>query len=137
MRRLLGTLLGAVIAFVVIVTLPVWLGALVAAICLVLLAAYSMSGDYFMQTLFLTPMLLIFATLGDENKGITYTGERVFFTIVGVAVGVVALVVLDRWDRAALAGTVSPPTGAAAAAVPLRAVIPSASRPVASGCPVR
>ena len=104
--RLLGTLLGAVIAFVVIVTLPVWLGALVAAICLVLLAAYSMSGDYFMQTLFLTPMLLIFATLGDENKGITYTGERVFFTIVGVAVGVVALVVLDRWDRAALAGTV-------------------------------
>lgn len=104
--RLLGTLLGAVIAFVVIVTLPVWLGALVAAICLVLLAAYSMSGDYFMQTLFLTPMLLIFATLGDENKGITYTGERVFFTIVGVAVGVVALIVLDRWDRAALAGTV-------------------------------
>jgi hypothetical protein len=46
-------------------------------------------------------MLLIFATLGDEDKGITYTSERVFYTIVGVAIGAVAAVVLDRWDRAA------------------------------------
>lgn len=99
--RLLGTLLGAVIAFAAIVALPTWLEALVAAVCLLLLAAYSMSGDYFMQTLFLTPMLLIFATLGDEAQGITYTSERVFYTVVGVGLGVAALVVLDRWDAAA------------------------------------
>jgi len=77
------------------------LAALVAAVCLYWLAVYSMSGNYFMQTLFLTPMLLIFATLGDEEKGLVYTGERVFFTIVGVAVGVVAAIVLDRWDKVA------------------------------------
>jgi uncharacterized membrane protein YgaE (UPF0421/DUF939 family) len=99
--RLLGTLAGAVLAFVVILVLPLWAAALVAAVCLVLLATYSLGGSYFMQTLFLTPMLLIFATLGDEDKGITYTSERVFYTIVGVAIGAVAAVVLDRWDRAA------------------------------------
>ena len=84
-----------------IVALPTLLAALVAAVCLYWLAVYSMSGNYFMQTLFLTPMLLIFATLGDEEKGLVYTGERVFFTIVGVAVGVVAAIVLDRWDKVA------------------------------------
>lgn len=99
--RLLGTLAGALLAFVVIVTLPTALAALVAAVCLVLLATYSLGGSYFMQTLFLTPMLLIFATLGDEDKGITYTAERVFYTLVGVVIGVGAAVLLDRWDRAA------------------------------------
>lgn len=98
--RLLGTLFGAIIAFVVIVFLPTPLAALVAAVCLFLLATYSMGGDYFMQTMFLTPMLLIFATLGDEEKGLVYTSERVFFTIIGVVIGVVAVFVLDRWDRA-------------------------------------
>ena len=99
--RLLGTLVGALLSFVVIVWAPVWLALIVAAICLVLLATYSMGGSYFMQTLFLTPMLLIFATIGDEQQGITYTSERVFYTIVGVGVGVIAAWVLDRWDRAA------------------------------------
>ena len=99
--RLLGTLGGALLALAVIVLLPVWAGALVAAVCLVLLATYSMGGSYFMQTFFLTPMLLIFATLGDEGKGVTYTTERVFYTIVGVAVGVLAAWGLDRWDKAA------------------------------------
>lgn len=98
--RLLGTLAGAVLAFVVVLWLPVWLAAVVAAVCLVLLATYSMGGSYFMQTFFLTPMLLIFATLGDEEKGLTYTAERVFYTILGVAVGFLAAWALDRWDRA-------------------------------------
>ncbi len=97
--RLLGTLLGAIIAFVVIVTVPTLIAALVAAVCLYFLAVYSMSGNYFMQTMFLTPMLLIFATLGDEEKGLIYTGERVFYTIVGVVIGVLAAFILDRWDR--------------------------------------
>ena len=97
--RLLGTLFGAVIAFAVIVALPTPLAAVAGAVCLFLLATYSMGGDYFMQTLFLTPMLLIFATLGDEQKGLAYTGERVFFTIIGVVIGVIAVLLLDRWDR--------------------------------------
>lgn len=99
--RLLGTLAGAVIAYVAIVALPVALGAVVAFVCLFLLATYSMGGNYFMQTLFLTPMLLILATLGDPDKGVSYTAGRVFYTIVGVAIGVAALVLLDWWDKAA------------------------------------
>ncbi|MCU0297425.1 MAG: FUSC family protein [Candidatus Nanopelagicales bacterium] len=99
--RLLGTLFGAVLAFVAIVALPSWGALLVAAVCLPLLAAYSMSGNYFMQTLFLTPMLLIFTTIGDEAEGISATAERVFYTIVGVAVGFAAAWALARWDRAA------------------------------------
>lgn len=99
--RLLGTMAGALLAFLVIVWAPTWLAAVIAAICLVLLATYSMGGSYFMQTLFLTPMLLIFSTIGDEEKGVTYTSERVFYTLVGVAIGFLAAWVLDRWDKAA------------------------------------
>jgi hypothetical protein len=97
--RLLGTLFGVGISLVAILLLPTWLAALVALICLFLLATYSMGGDYLMQTLFLTPMLLIFATLGDAAKGLEYTAERAVFTVVGVALGVVAAILLDRWDR--------------------------------------
>lgn len=99
--RLLGTLLGAVIAFAAIVTLPTIGALLVAAICLPLLAAYSMSGNYFLQTTFLTPMLLIFTTLGDLEGGISATAERVYYTILGVAVGAVAAWFLQRWDAKA------------------------------------
>lgn len=104
--RLLGTLAGAVLAYVVILALPTWAAALVAAACLVLLATYSLGGSYFMQTLFLTPMLLIFASLGDPDKGISYTGERVTFTLVGVAIGAVAAVLLDSWDKRAQAADI-------------------------------
>ena len=105
--RLLGTIAGAAFALAVIVWSPTWLAVLIGAVCLVLLATYSMGGSYFMQTLFLTPMLLIFATLGDEQKGITYTGERVAYTITGVLIGVVAAWLLDRWDRASADVTAS------------------------------
>ena len=99
--RLLGTLAGALLALAVILLLPVWAAALFAAVCLVLLASYSMGGSYFMQTLFLTPMLLIFATLGDGDKGFTYTIERVYYTIIGIAVGALAAWALHKWDKAA------------------------------------
>ncbi len=99
--RLLGTLAGALLAFLAIVVLPPIGALLFAALCLPLLAAYSMSGNYFLQTLFLTPMLLIFTTVGDESEGITSTAERVFYTIIGVAIGFVAAWLLQRWDKAA------------------------------------
>jgi len=42
---------------------------------------------------------LIFTTLGDQSEGVESSVERVVFTVVGVALGVVAAVVLERWDR--------------------------------------
>lgn len=96
--RLLGTLGGAVIALVAAVALPTWASAVVAIACLYLLAIYAMGGSYFMQTLFLTPMLLLFASLGDEGKGLTLTAERVIFTVIGAVLVVVAALLLRRWD---------------------------------------
>ena len=100
--RLLGTLGGAVIALIAALVLPTWAAAMVAIICLFLLATYAMGGSYFMQTLFLTPMLLLFASLGDEGKGITLTAERVTFTVIGAALVVVAALLLRRWDGGAV-----------------------------------
>lgn len=45
--------------------------------------------------------VIAFATLGDQEKGITYTAERVWYTVIGVVIGVLAILVLNRWDRAA------------------------------------
>lgn len=101
--RLLGTLLGALIALAVILTGNVVLGVVVALACLLLLTAYALGGSYFMQTLFLTPMLLVFASLGDMEKGLEYTSQRVFYTIVGAVIGIAAAVLLSRFDRSELA----------------------------------
>lgn len=98
-ERLLGTALGAVIALAAVVVLPTWAAAIVAAVCLVLLVMYAMGGSYFMQTLFLTPMLLLFGTLGDAVKGVEFTLERVWFTLVGTAIGFLAAWLLDILDR--------------------------------------
>jgi hypothetical protein len=97
--RLAGTIGGALIALVAVFTLPTWGAAVVATVSLYLLATYAMGGSYFMQTLFLTPMLLLFASLGDESKGFTLTVERVFYTLVGALCAVVAVIALDSWDR--------------------------------------
>jgi uncharacterized membrane protein YccC len=103
--RLLGTLLGAVIALAAILIGNVVLGALVALICLYLLTTYALGGSYFMQTLFMTPMLLVFASLGDLDKGLQYTGQRVFYTVVGALIGIVAAVGLSRFDRSEMSAT--------------------------------
>lgn len=102
--RLLGTILGALIALPAVLFLPQSAAMVLAWVFLFLLATYSMGGSYFMQTLFLTPMLLIFGSLGDTEKGIEITLERVYFTVIGIVIGVAAAYALDRWDRQGTAG---------------------------------
>jgi len=96
--RLWGTLLGAVIALVVAAVMPPTGTIIVAALCLALLGAYAVSGNYFMQTLFLTPMLLLFATAGDDESALRFTIERVLFTVTGVVIGAVLIAGLAWWD---------------------------------------
>lgn len=96
--RLLGTLFGAGIALAAILTGNVIFGALLAVACLYLLTAYALGGSYFMQTLFMTPMLLVFASLGDMDKGLQYTGQRVLYTVIGALMGILAAVMLSRFD---------------------------------------
>ena len=96
--RLIGTVLGALVALLAVLFLPVWGAAVVAVLCLFFLVWYSMGGAYLMQALTLTPMLLIFASLGDVEEGFELTIERVVFTTIGfVAAGLLA-VVLQRWE---------------------------------------
>lgn len=96
--RLIGTFLGAMIALVAVLFLPVWSAVIVAVVCLFFLVWYSMGGAYLMQALSLTPMLLIFASLGDVERGFELTVERVIFTVVGIAVAVLLALLLRRWE---------------------------------------
>lgn len=97
--RLAGTLLGAVLALVVVMFASTTVALAVAAGCLFFLIWYSMGGAYLMQTLALTPMMLIFASLGDKDRGIELTLERASFTIIGFVLSCFiawALYVRDR-----------------------------------------
>ena len=96
--RLIGTFLGAVIALLAVVLLPTWAAVVVAVLCLFFLMWYSMGGAYLMQALALTPMLLIFASLGDLNRGFELTIERVIFTAIGFVVAVLIALLLRRWE---------------------------------------
>ena len=96
--RLWGTLLGAVVALVVVALAPAPVELALAAVFLVVMATYSVAGNYFMQTLFLTPMLLLFATAGDADASLAYTAERVLFTVVGVGLGAGLVAALAWWD---------------------------------------
>lgn len=97
--RLIGTFAGAVIALLAVSFLPGWGPVLVAVVCLFFLVWYSMGGAYLMQALALTPMLLIFASLGDVERGFELTIERVIFTVLGITVAVLAALLLRRWEN--------------------------------------
>lgn len=115
--RIAGTLLGAAVAIAVVLLVPSSLLLAAAFAFLVALAAYAMSGNYFMQTLFLTPALLVFMTLGDTSAAtIGLTLGRVLYTIIGaLLVGLIAWG-MHRWDDRARTPTrpnprAEPPAG--------------------------
>jgi len=101
-QRIWGTLAGSLIALVTVWLVPsAWL-MLAAFGYLVALAAYAMSGNYFMQTLFLTPMLMIFLTSGaDKEATIDLTLGRVYYTIIGVLLAAALTYLMAMWDRRA------------------------------------
>lgn len=43
-------------------------------------------------------MLLIFASLGDIERGFELTIERVIFTVLGIAAAVLTALLLRRWE---------------------------------------
>ena len=57
-----------------------------------------MGGAYLMQMLALTPMLLIFASLGDTERGLELTAERVIFTAIGFAAAVLLAILIRHWE---------------------------------------
>jgi MFS family permease len=99
-QRLAGTLLGAAVALAVVWLLPTSLLLPAAFVFLVVLASYAMSDNYFMQTLFLTPMLLIFLSAdGAAQVTVELTLQRVAFTVVGVLLAAGLAWTMERWDE--------------------------------------
>lgn len=99
-QRLAGTLAGAVIALVVVLLVPANLLLLCAFVFLFALAAYAMSGNYFLQTMFLTPMLLLFLSSGEGQEAtLDLMVKRVGFTIAGIIIVAFLAWGLQQWDR--------------------------------------
>lgn len=99
-QRLAGTLVGAVIALITVWVLPENLLMVAGFVYLVILAAYAMSGNYFMQTMFLTPMLLLFISADSQAEvtvGLTF--GRVVFTVIGAAIALVIALAMAKWDE--------------------------------------
>jgi hypothetical protein len=98
--RIAGTLLGALLAVLLVLILPSTLLLIAAIGCLLALAAYAMSANYFMQTVFLTPMLLLFMTYGDPPEAtIELTVGRVFYTLLGATLVALLAWGMTRWDQ--------------------------------------
>lgn len=97
--RLVGTFLGAISALLAVVFRPLWAALIVAVLSLFFLIGYTLGGAYIMQALTLTPMLLIFSSLGDLDRGLELTAERVGFTVVGIAAAAVVALVLLHWEQ--------------------------------------
>lgn len=108
-QRVLGTLIGAVLAGAMVAVLPLWSLLVVQACLLFLLLAYSMLGRYALYVIFVTPFVIF---LGGRAEA--YTAEvglqRVIATLAGaVLAGLIALW-LARADRAdSPTGTRVPP----------------------------
>ena len=99
-QRLAGTLTGALIALLAVWALPQDLLLVAAFVFLVVLAAYAMSGNYFMQTMFLTPMLLLFLSAGGETEvTVALTLDRVVFTVIGAILAAAIALGMERWDE--------------------------------------
>ncbi len=99
-QRVAGTLAGAGLALLVVWLLPPNLLLAAAFAFLVVLASYAMSGNYFMQTMFLTPMLLIFLSAGQGDEAtVDLTAGRVLYTLVGAALAILVALVMERWDE--------------------------------------
>ena len=96
--RLWGTVIGAVVALVAAFLLPPSLTQLVALVFLGLVAGYGVARNYLMQTACLTPMLMLFATAGDDLRTFEFTAQRVLFTILGVIIGAAVITALAIWD---------------------------------------
>lgn len=99
LQRVLGTLVGAVLATLLVVILPLWSQAVLQVVLLFLLLAYSLVGRYAWYVVFLTPFVIF---LGGRAQD--YTAEvgvqRVVATVAAALLAGILALWLDRADRA-------------------------------------
>ena len=108
-HRVLGTLVGAVLAAALVAVLPLWSQILVQVCLLFLLLAYSTLGRYALYVVFVTPFVIF---LG--GRATAYTAEvglqRVLATLAGAVLAGLIAIWLARADRADAAETAGTPT---------------------------
>ncbi len=82
-HRVLGTLAGlGIVALLVLLNPPAWVGASLAMLSLVLI--FSISEPYWLQTVFITLFLVLVAA--PPGQEIDFSTQRLAFTLIGVAI---------------------------------------------------
>jgi hypothetical protein len=90
-QRILGTLLGAILA-VLLSPLPRPWQLAMAAVCMALMFAYLTLQNYVLQVAFMTPMVIFLVSTGTVSDTFYFDGLRVLYTVAAcVAGGLVAL----------------------------------------------
>lgn len=94
--RVLGTLLGAAAALLVVALVPRWASLALAVPCLVLLLGWSFAGDKRKEQAFGTVVLVLVGSSGVVGTGVALALERVLLTGLGVLVAAGLAVLLHR-----------------------------------------
>ena len=80
LQRVAGTIGGVVLSLLLAAVLPVWGVGVALALCLVMVIAYGLTGDYTKQVLFLTPTVVL---VGSADQVGVMVAERGVATFVG------------------------------------------------------
>lgn len=94
-ERVLGTIGGVVLAYVLASSLPVEAVAVVLALTLVLALAYATTGDYMRQIAFLTPSVVLLGSAGSTGL---VAVERAVATVLGALLAAAVALGLAWWE---------------------------------------
>ncbi|MFN8183994.1 MAG: FUSC family protein [Candidatus Nanopelagicales bacterium] len=104
-QRVLGTVLGAIVA-VVLSPLPRPWQIVLAAVCMTLMFAYMAEKNYVLQVTFTTPMVVFLVSSGSVNDTVYMDGLRVLYTVgASIAGGLLSLALVRGPDAQAATPT--------------------------------
>lgn len=92
-QRIAGTVGGGLVALLLASVLPDWAISVAVLICMVLYLSYVALGDYTRQVVFLTPTVVLLASVGHVGQ---LVAQRVGYTVVGAVAAIVIAAVLAR-----------------------------------------
>lgn len=102
--RTVGTVLGALAAAVMVLVLPTGASLFAAAACAVLMLAWAVAGNLRMQSLYLTPVIVLLGSSGLAGSGVSLALGRAVLTLGGAAVAI-GLALLLHWSDNRVEGT--------------------------------
>lgn len=94
-QRILGTVVGVVLALLLAGVLPTWGVTIALAACLVLMNCYAMVHDYVRQVVFLTSAIVLLAPAGGAGL---IAAERAVATVIGALLAGALAMLVERAD---------------------------------------